>query len=133
MRLCLAALLVGRARRAGSKVHELLVHDAHAGVRSAAVSVLLGLAACGLGGRAPRLALSNLLLGCDAGLVVVVFSGAVDDLAALLAALGLAALLEPAEIKILTLRFSARGFGAFPCRHSRGTTHKRLIGRAGRG
>ena len=98
MRLGLAALLVGRPGRAGAEVQHLLVYDAHAGVRSAAVSVLLRLAACGLGRRVLLLLQSDLLLGRRAGLAVVALGGAVDDLAALLACLAAASLLVLAKI-----------------------------------
>ena len=105
MRLSLSALLVGRAGRARAEVEHAGLHDAHAWVRSAAVSVLLRLAACGLGGCAASLPLSNLLLGRRAGLVVVVLGGAVDDLAALLACLAaaLAVLGQAAQVGTLLL------------------------------
>ena len=101
----LAALLVGGSGRAGAEVQHLLVHDAHSGIRSAAVSVLLGLAACGLGRRVLLLLLSDLLLGRRAGLAVVALGGSVDNLAAFLARLAaaLAVLGQVAQVLALLL------------------------------
>ena len=98
MGLGLATLLVGRAGGASAKVHGVLLDNAHPAVGAAsrhrgrravgghaAVGVVLGLAASGLGQVLAVLLDGDLLLRRDAGLAAHVLGGAVVDVAASLA------------------------------------------------